>query len=142
MTEDDPIYQLDTNILIYAVRGGITWNKIKAVCDPLMTEPRPIYSLVSEAELLSFAEQNRWGAAKRQQVAFFLGYFDRVTIDDPKILAAYTLIDAFSRKKGVTMGKNDLWIAATANVYGAVLVTTDRDFEHLHGKYLTRILVS
>ncbi len=34
------------------------------------------------------------------------------------------------------MGKNDLWIAATASVLGARLLTTDNDFEHLKGKYL------
>lgn len=34
------------------------------------------------------------------------------------------------------MGKNDLWIAATASILGAKLLTTDNDFEHLNGKYL------
>jgi len=39
------------------------------------------------------------------------------------------------------MGENDIWIAATAKVTGAVLLTTDKDFDHLHGKYLTRIWI-
>jgi predicted nucleic acid-binding protein len=30
------------------------------------------------------------------------------------------------------MGKNDLWIAATAYALNAVLLTTDADFDHLH----------
>ena len=30
------------------------------------------------------------------------------------------------------MGKNDLWIAATAALLGLKLVTTDADFNHLH----------
>jgi predicted nucleic acid-binding protein len=34
------------------------------------------------------------------------------------------------------MGKNDLWIAATAAVTGATLVTTDRDFEHLSAHFI------
>jgi tRNA(fMet)-specific endonuclease VapC len=29
------------------------------------------------------------------------------------------------------MGKNDIWIAATARVLGATLLTTDKDFNHL-----------
>ena len=29
------------------------------------------------------------------------------------------------------MGKNDLWIAATAHASGAILLSTDGDFEHL-----------
>ena len=32
---------------------------------------------------------------------------------------------------GVKMGKNDLWIAATAVVIDGVLLTTDADFNHL-----------
>jgi tRNA(fMet)-specific endonuclease VapC len=31
------------------------------------------------------------------------------------------------------MGKNDLWIAATAALLGLKLVTTDADFGHLNG---------
>ena len=34
------------------------------------------------------------------------------------------------------MGKNDLWIAATSSVYDLVLLTTDKDFNHLDGAYL------
>ncbi|MEZ4887560.1 MAG: hypothetical protein R3E32_22700 [Chitinophagales bacterium] len=34
------------------------------------------------------------------------------------------------------MGKNDLWIAATSNVYDLVLITTDNDFNHLSDEYI------
>ena len=34
------------------------------------------------------------------------------------------------------MGKNDLWIAATAMATGAELITTDKDFSHLDGHFL------
>jgi hypothetical protein len=30
------------------------------------------------------------------------------------------------------MGKNDLWIAATAHALNAILLTTDNDFDHLN----------
>jgi predicted nucleic acid-binding protein len=36
------------------------------------------------------------------------------------------------------MGKNDIWIAATVNVTGATLLTTDQDFDHLDGVFLAR----
>ena len=35
------------------------------------------------------------------------------------------------------MGKNDLWIAATAAVEGATLLTADNDFDLLSGTFLT-----
>ncbi len=41
------------------------------------------------------------------------------------------------------MGKrNDLWIAACAAAAGAVLLTADRDFEHLLPKYLLGEIVA
>jgi predicted nucleic acid-binding protein len=39
------------------------------------------------------------------------------------------------------MGKNDLWIAATASVTNSALITTDKDFEHLDGVYLDYVYV-
>ncbi|MBI4567661.1 MAG: hypothetical protein HY719_04610 [Planctomycetes bacterium] len=57
------------------------------------------------------------------------------------MLAAYVEIDIFSKKRpggAVNMGKNDIWIAAVAKVADVPLLTTDRDFEHLHGNLLKR----
>ncbi len=36
------------------------------------------------------------------------------------------------------MGKNDLWIAATASVMQARLLTTDKDFDKLVPQFLAR----
>ena len=36
---------------------------------------------------------------------------------------------------------NDLWIAATAKVTGAILLTTDRDFDHLAPQFLSLIWI-
>ncbi len=37
------------------------------------------------------------------------------------------------------MGKNDLWIAATASIYNVQLITTDKDFDHLKENYLPNL---
>ncbi len=37
---------------------------------------------------------------------------------------------------GRTMGENDLRIAAAANVTGAMILTTDLDFDHLDPTFL------
>jgi len=34
------------------------------------------------------------------------------------------------------MGKNDIWIAATAKVLNVTLLTTDNDFNHLKDKFI------
>jgi len=137
-----PIYVLDTNVLVHAVRGSATWQRIKAACDPLVVTQRPLICVVTEGELRAFAQQRAWGAVKMNQALFLLGYFGRAGIDAPRVLQAYADIDTLSRNAGVRMGKNDLWIAAVTYGAGATLVTTDRDFEHLHGRMLTRLLIT
>jgi hypothetical protein len=39
------------------------------------------------------------------------------------------------------MGQNDLGIAAIAKATGATLLTTDKDFDHLHPNHLQRIYI-
>ena len=39
---------------------------------------------------------------------------------------------------GRRMRKNDLWMAVTAYGLSAHLLTTDHDFDHLHGVFLQR----
>ncbi len=62
------------------------------------------------------------------------------------IISAYARIDAYSQGKlpenplpqrmtSRNMGKNDVWIAATAHAANATLVTTDHDFDHLEGTF-------
>lgn len=136
------IYLLDTNILIHAVRGGAVWERIKAACNPLMAEPRPSICIVSDGELRSFAHQNNWGDFKQNQTMFLLDYFARAQIDALPILELYAEIDTGSRRHSVRMGKNDLWIAAVAAANNLTLVTTDRDFDHLHGVFLSRLYIN
>ena len=94
--------------------------------------------MVSEGELRSLAAQWKWGRQKLDQMEFVLGYFRTLCIHDPDIIRAYAMIDAYCESVGHPMGKNDVWIAATAAVTGATLLTTDRDFDRLAPKYLAR----
>lgn len=86
----------------------------------------------------SLGFQLGWGKEKTDQAHFLLTYFQRTTIETEEILQAYALIDTFSERLGRSLGKNDLWIAATAHVTGATLLTTDKDFDHLDGQFLKR----
>ena len=70
---------------------------------------------------------------------------NKIGINFAEIIDRYGDIDAFSQGKltnsnvkftARNMGKNDLWIAATSSVYDLVLVTTDKDFNHLDKAYL------
>lgn len=66
---------------------------------------------------------------------------------DERMVETYAEIDAFSQCKhpflptlpglaSRNMGKNDLWIAATAHFLEATLRTTDHDFNHLAPDFL------
>jgi tRNA(fMet)-specific endonuclease VapC len=126
-----PLYLLDTNILVHACRRDASWNAIKAQFDPMMTDPAPVYCFVTAGELRSLAKQHDWGEEKLQQMEFVLRYFPRITIESDDVVNAYATLDTYSRRQGIRMGKNDLWIAATAFCLNAILLTEDADFDHL-----------
>lgn len=139
MNDASTQYLLDTNILVHLVRGDALGQQIQAAYGLMMAIPRPLISVVSDGELRSLAYQFRWGERHVDQALFLLDYFKRVAVDTVEVLHTYAVIDAQSRRMGVKMGKNDVWIAAAAHVTGATLLTTDRDFEHLPSDLLTRI---
>ncbi|MCB0476458.1 MAG: PIN domain-containing protein, partial [Flavobacteriaceae bacterium] len=66
-----------------------------------------------------------------------------INVED--IIESYSEIDTYSQGKlegkatsftSRNMGKNDLWIAATASTLNLELITTDKDFDHLNEDYL------
>jgi tRNA(fMet)-specific endonuclease VapC len=69
---------------------------------------------------------------------FYIDYFVRASNDDPETIRAYAVIDAYARRAGHPLGDNDAWIAATAAVTGARLLTTDKDFDRLDPMFLRR----
>ena len=136
MTET--LYLLDTNIILHYARRSRIQERIEPQYRLLSGKEVPLTSFVSEAEARSLAQYRGWGDPALQQLSFVMGSLRLVPIDAPGILDAYVEIDGFSRRQGIKMGKNDLWIAATAQVSGATLLTTDMDFDHLDGVLLER----
>ena len=98
----------------------------------------PLVSSVTEGELRSLALQFAWGADKRRDLQDRLDRLAILPLDFPGVMEAYARIDHASRRMGRRMGKNDLWIAATAHATNARLLTTDQDFDHLNGIWLMR----
>ena len=145
-------YLLDTGILLGYVRSAHYAKYIEQTFE-LMTPTNISYiSIVTVGELYSLAAQLHWGDKKRKVVESLLDEVYSIDINDRDILERYAEIDAFSQGRHVdrklpdgmssrNMGKNDLWIAATASVLNAKLLTTDRDFEHLHKEFLEVIYI-
>ena len=135
----------DTNIILIYLREQLTKQVIETAFNPFNAANRLVVSVVTIGELKAFSLKNKWGNAKIQKMELFLEKFAVANINKADILNRYAEIDAFSqgrldgRKLNFTarnMGKNDLWIAATASVLDATLLTTDNDFNHLHNEFL------
>ena len=136
-------YLIDTNVLLIGIRAGADWaSKRKA----LQLDQSPNFvSVVTIGELWSLSLQNNWGEKRIAEMEKLLTEFIVVDINIETIIRRYAEIDTYSQDKlngkplGNTsrnMGKNDLWIAATASVLNLSLLTTDADFEHLNVVYL------
>jgi tRNA(fMet)-specific endonuclease VapC len=137
-------YLLDTNILLHYIRRDAIAKQIDDQWHPFSSDNHAIISIVSFGEIRSLAIQSDWGDRKLFLLDQFLKMVLKadLTLD---IVERYAEIDAYSQGKSKTyilyqsarnMGKNDLWIAATASVLNAKLLTTDADFDHLNNVYL------
>jgi predicted nucleic acid-binding protein len=102
-------------------------------------------STVSIGELNAFIKKNDIGKPKQDKIAEMLDMIDRISIEHEEIISKYGDIDAFSQGKqkikghhfsAKNMGKNDIWIAATASHFDLKLITTDKDFMHLKEVFL------
>ncbi len=138
------IYLLDTNILVIYIRDNEVTEFIDKKFTPLKKEFSPSISVVSYGELKSLAIQNNWGKRKLEDLDKLVKEVLVIDINSTDILNEYAEIDAFSQGRlnnrvsnftARNMGKNDLWIAATASVLEATLLTTDNDFDHLHEEF-------
>ncbi len=139
-------YVLDTNILLHYLRDSPLSKKIDAQFNPLdVNLNEAILSVVSLGEIRAIAKINDWGAARLKKINSLCNELLITDIHAEDVIERYAEIDAFSQGKLIgrplkmssrNMGKNDLWIAATASVLEACLLTTDTDFEHLHDEFL------
>jgi tRNA(fMet)-specific endonuclease VapC len=139
-------YVLDTNILLHYLRASNIALQIDVKYNPLNSNVNEaIVCVVSVGELKAIAKMNHWGRTRLEQLELLLDELIVTDIHTEDMLERYAEIDAFSNGKlmgrslGMSsrnMGKNDLWIAATASLLDATLLTTDQDFNHLHNEFL------
>lgn len=137
------IFVLDTNILIHFLKNTSLVSDVQQYVNP-SEDYTFIISVVTKAELQAIALTNNWGKNRLEALNHLLASFTYIDIEhgNEELLSAYASIHAFSQGKAAApngqmpgkssrnMGKNDLWIAATAHVLNAELLTTDSDFDH------------
>lgn len=146
-------YLLDTNILVHRIREGQLGQRIEQEYQLFSGNHNLIISAVTKGEILSFAKQSDWGLSKMGKLTTLLDALTCFPVDGTSpLMDAYADIDAYSQGKhrlyplptgfsAKNMGKNDLWIAATAFLLDIKLLTTDHDFDHLHPHFIEVVKV-
>lgn len=134
-------FLLDTNILVHLIRQNEVGRRIDKAYALTASLGASLISVVTVGEMKSFARQLGWGEQKRERLADLVEEMVTIDINHPEILERYSEIDSYLVKSGRTVGDNDVWIAATASVADAVLLTTDKDFDPLHGRFIERIWI-
>jgi tRNA(fMet)-specific endonuclease VapC len=126
---------LDTSVLLALIRGKDLGTYIDQAFGLRASLHRQVVSIVTHAELLVLADRKQWGSGKRATLERALENLVVIPIDRASLLEAYVSISAADRSAPGgprNMGKNDIWIAATAVYTELPLLTTDKDFRFLH----------
>jgi tRNA(fMet)-specific endonuclease VapC len=141
---------IDTCVFINIVRDNDAGKNCLKAIEEFDENVNVIVSVVTKAELFSLIIQNNWGKPKLDKLSEILNNVTFIDIAnaDKDLIESYKQIDAFSKRKitdkfgnylngsAKKMGKNDLWIAATALSLDIPLITTDGDFDHLNSTFL------
>ena len=140
-------YLFDTNILLYYFRQDERWRYIREQFN-IRKNPNHVVSVVSWGELYSLGLRNRWNEERMSLIDQLENHFIIADINVEPIIKTYGIIDTYSQGKLLgnplpssissarNMGKNDLWIAATAYALDITLLTTDNDFDHLQDTFI------
>ena len=101
----------------------------------------PIVSVVSLAELRGFAARNNWGKRRMSWLRSLYSLVNVIPIDRGPLLDEYVTLKNHQQTIGQELGVHDTWIASTAKVLSATLVTADSDFRRLDTNYLSVDLI-
>jgi tRNA(fMet)-specific endonuclease VapC len=138
MSSSGPIL-LDTNVVLHIVRGSEVARRIDAAIQLRARTERPLISVVTIGEALAFAQRRVWGDQKTSRLEELVRELTVVDVNNATVLRKYALLHTHLKKIGRPVGDNDVWIAACAAAASAILITTDKDFDALHGTHLTRM---
>jgi tRNA(fMet)-specific endonuclease VapC len=129
---------LDTNIILHLVRRSALAELILKRYQFRENGEQPLISVVTVGEVYSLAYRWKWGERKLSTLSDLLDEAMIIPLEYAGLTEAYARIDAHCRNAGRPIGENDCWIAATAAVTGAILITTDSDFNAVHPLFLNR----
>lgn len=146
------LFLLDTNILVGYIRAAGYAAYVEKKYNLFDPDNVSVISVVTVAEIKSLAFKFGWGIKKIEIMNDLIKKIPAVKIDSEQILNSFAEIDSFSQGKhpkislpvGISsrnMQDNDIWIAATASILKATLLSTDKDFEHLNSQFIDYVYV-
>lgn len=138
MIPPDALILLDTSVLVHLARNDPLGQRVTADHDLTGRSLRPLISVVTVGEMFALARKWSWGQGKIETLKGIIANLTVVDIRPQPVIDRYAEIDAYSEQLGRAMGNNDAWIAATAAAAPAWLLTTDKDFDHLHPHFVQR----
>lgn len=120
-------FLLDTSIVLHATRENSPVSKaVDAQFGLSASRFRPAICEVTIAELLAFSRE--WGEQRKALLKAQVAKTLVIPIAHPGVHERWADISSSLRNAGLTVGQNDIWIAATASLAGMTLLTTDNDF--------------
>jgi predicted nucleic acid-binding protein len=145
-------YILDTGILLHYVRGSVLASYVDQQYKPSLLPNYSVVSVVSIGEIYSLSYRLNWGSSKKITLKKLLDSIPVVDINHPTIINKFAEIDAYrcgkhpekpipQNESARSIGDNDLWIASTASVLGATLLTLDADFMIINKVFLDVIYI-
>lgn len=115
----------DTSVVVDVARNNRSGQAILETYSLRNRADRPLISVITTGEMLGIAKAQAWSSDKTRVLHELLSEFVKLELT-PEVIEAYAELVALCRQKNHTMGQqNDMWIAATAKVTGAVLLTGD-----------------
>ena len=132
-------YLLDTTVVIHLLRNDHLGQQIDARFNLRASLASSMVCVVTIGELRAFARKRGWGQKRLDDLQKVIDELVWIDINRREVIEAYGEIDYYSEKTvnpARRMGKNDVWIAATAKATGATLLTIDKDFDHLVGTHI------
>ena len=125
-------FLLDTSVVLHATRANSTVpGAIDAQFGLSTSRFRPAICEVTVAELLAFS--SNWGERRQTLLKAQIEKTLIIPIAHPGVHQRWAEMSSALRSAGLTVGQNDIWIAATTSVAGMTLLTTDKDFLAVRG---------
>ena len=125
-------YLLDTNAFSALMDRHPRAGARVASLEP---EDRLVICTIVRGEIRYGLERMPHGRRRRETEARAAHLFERLPCETIREAAAdiYGRIKRDAERSGTSLDENDLWIAATAQERGAILVTSDSDFHRVTG---------